>query len=363
MKDTLVSVIVPIHNAASYLQECLNSVVSQSYRDTEIILVDDDSTDASMKIAQRYADEDERIRVYSVSEHNAALTRKKGVQNSTAEYVCFVDSDDILHVDYVRKLKELIDTQHVRVAAAKIGTFRDKPDVRVGEDDFVDSGAVKLEGDMLAYFADNYHAQGDSSTRQIPQSINAKMFKKDVLSNIDYSVLKTSVLEDNYIIPQVLRELKGEKIALLDTTLYYYRIHSQSTMAKTLDGYIQYGDREIRYPELFEITMDYVTQAFSDYPNAEARINKIRTKQYYNLTNHIYYQNKKIDGLSREIDRLNSQVSSLTEDIEGISREKRAILESKSYKVSSRMTKVARLGRNGVKKLKGSMKPLKRGNK
>ncbi|MCR5120144.1 MAG: glycosyltransferase family 2 protein [Lachnospiraceae bacterium] len=93
-KNEKVSVIVPVHNAEKYLAETINSILKQSYKNLEILLVDDGSTDQSMKIAASF--DDERIRLLSnTGRHSAADARNLGIKESTGRYIAYLDADDI----------------------------------------------------------------------------------------------------------------------------------------------------------------------------------------------------------------------------------------------------------------------------
>lgn len=94
MRDPIVSVIVPVYNVESYLRKCVESLISQTYRNIEIVLVNDGSTDSSKYICDEYARQDSRVK--PVHKENGGLTsaRKAGVESSTGEYVMIVDGDD-----------------------------------------------------------------------------------------------------------------------------------------------------------------------------------------------------------------------------------------------------------------------------
>lgn len=94
--NKLISVIVPVYNVERYLPACLNSVLSQSYRDLEIILIDDGSTDHSGRICDEYADKDSRIRVIHQANGGAAAAKNTGLRAASGKYLSFVDSDDYL---------------------------------------------------------------------------------------------------------------------------------------------------------------------------------------------------------------------------------------------------------------------------
>ena len=102
------SVIVPVYNVEIYLPRCIDSILSQSFTDFELILVDDGSPDNCGKICDEYALKDSRVRVFHKSNGGVSSARNLGLDNVRGEWVTFIDSDDYVEVDY---LKELIDAQ------------------------------------------------------------------------------------------------------------------------------------------------------------------------------------------------------------------------------------------------------------
>lgn len=90
----LISVIIPVYNVEKYLEQCVTSVLNQTYRDIEVILVDDGSTDGSPAICDRYAQQDKRVKVYHTSNGGAARARNIGLEYANGDYIIFMDSDD-----------------------------------------------------------------------------------------------------------------------------------------------------------------------------------------------------------------------------------------------------------------------------
>ena len=97
--DKLVSVIVPVYRAEKYLERCILSIVGQTFRNIEIILVDDGSTDSSGSICDEYAARDNRIRVIHKSNGGLSDARNAGLEICRGEYIGFVDSDDYIELD------------------------------------------------------------------------------------------------------------------------------------------------------------------------------------------------------------------------------------------------------------------------
>lgn len=101
-----VSIIIPVYNTEKYLRHCFDSVLAQTYKDFECILVDDGSTDASSKICDEYASKDIRFKVFHKGNEGISATREFGVQHANGQYIQFVDSDDWIESDMLAKMYE-----------------------------------------------------------------------------------------------------------------------------------------------------------------------------------------------------------------------------------------------------------------
>ena len=108
MENKKISIVVPIYNVEKYLAECIESIQNQSYKNLEIILVDDESPDNSGKIAEKYASNDERIKVIHKKNGGLSDARNAGIEVATGDYLMFVDSDDLLTLDECEVLEEKI---------------------------------------------------------------------------------------------------------------------------------------------------------------------------------------------------------------------------------------------------------------
>lgn len=113
----LVSVIIPVYNVEKYLRKCLDSVINQTYKELEIILVDDGSTDSSGKICDEYAQKDNRIKVIHKSNGGLSDARNVGIEKSNGEYICFIDSDDYIELDMFENLYKACIEKNVKIAS------------------------------------------------------------------------------------------------------------------------------------------------------------------------------------------------------------------------------------------------------
>lgn len=105
------SVIVPVYNVENYVLDCLNSIDSQSFDDYEIIVIDDGSTDESGRICDEYAKNNDKVRVYHKENSGLSSTRNYGISVSRGEYLVFVDSDDFIEKDSLKRINEVINEE------------------------------------------------------------------------------------------------------------------------------------------------------------------------------------------------------------------------------------------------------------
>ena len=105
----LVSIIVPVYNASDYLENCIQSIVNQTYKDIELILIDDGSTDGSDAICERWKERDDRIVYCSQSQKGVSAARNLGLEKASGYYIAFVDSDDTIEEDAIESYVELTE--------------------------------------------------------------------------------------------------------------------------------------------------------------------------------------------------------------------------------------------------------------
>lgn len=115
MQNVKVSIIVPVYNADKYLNKCLKSIVSQTYKNIEIIAINDGSQDSSLAILQESAQKDSRIKIINKSNEGLSFAHRDGLSKASGEYVVFVDADDELTHDAISVMLEIAETNHVEV--------------------------------------------------------------------------------------------------------------------------------------------------------------------------------------------------------------------------------------------------------
>ena len=116
----MISVIIPIYNSEKYLSKCISSVLEQTYKDLELILVDDGSTDNSLNICNDFAERDSRIVVVHQKNAGVSAARNNGLKNAKGDFITFVDSDDYVENDWLELLFKAITEKNAEVAVCGI---------------------------------------------------------------------------------------------------------------------------------------------------------------------------------------------------------------------------------------------------
>ncbi|MDA3042879.1 MULTISPECIES: glycosyltransferase [unclassified Campylobacter] len=128
-ENLLISVIIPVYNVENFLHDCLNSVISQTYTNLEIILVDDGSTDKSGEICDEFATQDNRIKVIHKQNGGLSSARNAGLDIARGRYVSFVDSDDIIDQDFIKILFDLVNKYNTAIAMCGYKNFTKKEQI------------------------------------------------------------------------------------------------------------------------------------------------------------------------------------------------------------------------------------------
>lgn len=171
--ETCISVIIPVYNCEKYLSRCLESVLNQTYKELEIILINDGSTDHSADICKKYAAKDDRIKYVEQENHGVAYTRKHAVQLATGQYVGFVDADDYIDDDLYEKM-----VFHMKNAQLVTSGYYDQEE-RVF--DVVPVGLYHTEDEMQFFYANMLMSE---NTRGLITNLWTKLFVTQLLKRV-----------------------------------------------------------------------------------------------------------------------------------------------------------------------------------
>lgn len=176
MERDLISVIVPVYNVQAYLTNCINSILNQSYKNIEIILVDDGSTDESSSICDSYVKKDNRIKVIHKENGGLSDARNIGIKSAKGKYITFVDSDDYLDENYVKALYILITKNNSDIACSGMKRTDSLNDKIVNKNE-----KINIYNSIHAIKEILYQ-------RNIDNSAPSKLFKKNLFENILFPV-------------------------------------------------------------------------------------------------------------------------------------------------------------------------------
>ena len=132
-QQALISVILPVYNMEAYVERCVESLCRQTYRNLEIILVDDGSTDHSGAICDALAKADSRIRAFHKANGGVSSARNWGLQHARGDYIGFCDPDDAVHRDMYRLLFEALEETNSQCAVCSFAVFSDAAVISLGE--------------------------------------------------------------------------------------------------------------------------------------------------------------------------------------------------------------------------------------
>lgn len=215
-----ITVIVPVYNVEKYLAKCLESIINQTYKDLEIIVINDGSTDSSGRICDQYAKLDSRIRVIHQSNAGISEVRNRGIDATTSKYVTFVDSDDFLNLDAIEILYDFLVESDAQISIGHIQ--------KIDPDGILLASQKPPLIDKLKIY-DNYEAVRAMYDHQYADSLSfvvvtAKLYDFRLFDNLRFRVGK--LYDDEFVNYKLL--LKANKIVYSTQTVYIYLIRNDS---------------------------------------------------------------------------------------------------------------------------------------
>lgn len=250
MKD-LVSIIVPVYNASLYLERLNHSLVNQSYKNLEIIYVNDGSTDNSLEILYEFKNNDDRILIVNQENSGPAISRNTGLIYSTGKYVTFADSDDFIDYNMIEKMYQKIIEEEAEIV---ICNYRDI---------FVDGTIARVNNNAANFYGNSIYQNPELLF--IKPAVWNKMIKKDLIYLNDIKFEKAHIGEDLAFTLKLLS--KTNKVVGITDVLYNYVLH-QNTISRTYDlkvldlldslDNIQNYFKEQQLLESFKEEIDYI---------------------------------------------------------------------------------------------------------
>ncbi len=213
-----VSIIVPIYNVELYLEECVRSLMNQTYRNLEILLIDDGSTDESGNIADRFAATDDRIQVFHKENGGLSSARNVGLQHASGDYFAFVDSDDYTAGDYIEKLLGCLVENKADIALCN---FNISLCGRV-----IPSERLMNYKNGTVFTSDSYLDEFYTYCGSFAVAWN-KLYRREIFEGLEYALGIQG--EDAHILLYLMD--RCDRIVYLAEELYFYRQRKSSIMS------------------------------------------------------------------------------------------------------------------------------------
>lgn len=264
-KNPKVSIIIPVYNIAPYLERCLESVKCQTYKDLQIIIIDDGSTDQTGLIADSFAEKDKRFHVIHKENRGVSAARKTGLEQAVGEYIGFVDGDDYIEPEMYEKLVGLAVEYDADIAHCGYQmVFPDRVDLYHG------TKQLKVQ--------DTYTGVKDllEGTLIEPGLVN-KIYRHKLLEDVEYN--ENIVINEDLLLNYFLFH-RSEKAVFTDVPYYHYMVRKNS--ASTSD----WNEHKIKDPV-------YVLETMYEREN-EKELKKIIINRYiYQMVRLIIFQSDK----------------------------------------------------------------------
>lgn len=229
MLERKVTVVIPVYNVEKYLNRCLKSIVRQTYKNLEILLIDDESPDQCPEMCENWAKSDKRIRVIHKKNAGLGMARNTGIENATGDFICFVDSDDYIRLDTIEKAyskaigcqAEVVYYGYNDVNMEGIVTKAYKPEI----DKLVYVGKEVAEEILPELISPDYCQEKKTN---LMLSACTALFSMDLINKIRWRFVseREIISEDVYSLITFFRHVT--RMAVLPEAMYYYCRNSMS---------------------------------------------------------------------------------------------------------------------------------------
>jgi glycosyltransferase involved in cell wall biosynthesis len=259
MYEPLISIIVPVYNVEDYLGECIDSLIGQSYKNLEIICVNDGAQDGSEKIIDQYAQKDRRIKKINQKNTGLNMARATGFKHSTGEYIIFVDSDDAIHNKTIEVAMHNLLESNSEIAVFGYRSFERsireiKPQVTQGYK------VLNGKEQIFRYLLVN-DPEYISHTLQL--TVWGKLYKRSIVDKIDWVKSNYRQHEDLFWTPYAFNNIK-HRICLNKSDFYFYRRDPSRNVLSTATNGNLFNARPVGYLEIvhnFSVLIDELLNA------------------------------------------------------------------------------------------------------
>ena len=231
----MISVIVPVYNVETYLERCIRSILTNTYKDLEIICVNDGSKDSCLKILECLAKEDSRIRIINQENQGVEIARNTGIKESRGDYIAFIDSDDLIHPQYFETLLNCMEKKSADVVICGCQPFFEKEKLPLTLHKHIPYIRLSSEQFFKSYYARHM--------------VWGRLFRKKDLEGL-WFVPGIQYSEDTLYNLTVMASLNNPKVYETSIPLYFYLQRSDSiTKTSNYQKLIQLPDWVVNNPD------------------------------------------------------------------------------------------------------------------
>ncbi|WP_019156025.1 glycosyltransferase [Robertmurraya massiliosenegalensis] len=222
--NPILSIIIPVYNVEAYIRKCIESILNQTYKNIEIIAIDDGSTDNSLKILKQYELNNNNITVISQENSGQSVARNKGIMQSRGKYIHFLDSDDYITTESYKNMLHLMEKHNLDL-------------IRFGAEPFIDDVEIKIY--KRQYDFSRYFEKGRVYNKENFLLANLKAFsvspclylvKRELVINNNINFKPGLMHEDELF---TLEVILNTNLAMYDSNLYYKRRYRKNSIMTT----------------------------------------------------------------------------------------------------------------------------------
>lgn len=217
----MISVIIPVHNAESFLERCINSILTNTYKDLEVILIENGSTDSSRDLCYRLEKENSNVKVIVSEVKGVSNARNLGLEEATGDYISFIDADDYISPYYFETLQRISDKNDADIVVCDYSKGTESSVT------FARPNNTEKLIDKDYYFRNHYVKETLQFTA--PWS---KLFKKRIVDSVRFDT-ELSMCEDRTFVTQCV--CRAEKIYYVQEKMYYYFLGNDNSICKKTD--------------------------------------------------------------------------------------------------------------------------------
>lgn len=318
--NQLVSIITPVYNSQKYLSKCIESVISQSYTNWELILVNDGSTDDSFMLCEKYKIQDKRIVLISQENLGPSSARNRGLKKALGKYIAFLDSDDYLDNEYLSK--HILNITNYNACLSCSGF------IEVSENNPLGIKVHDFKPDLhnrnidLSIFLDNLF-------ESLTGVLWGKLYVNDIIKKNDIK-LKSDVRLSEDLLFVAEYALHCSNIILIKDSLYNYNRLNTSSLSYRLN-FKNFNDLVLVNSYLKELKIKEQISAF------DSKLNKFNSNIIFNIIGGIVLKSNSFRNIKNELEEGSNYTVQYITSLDGIKKRKKIILKSlinKKYKLT-----------------------------